>query len=616
MATSTIKQETLERKRVKKKMSKAQMQLAIIKKKQCDAKALIIVEQLLEPTIDRQWLLDNLRYINTSHMEDVIEERAIIKLCGYVLCSAALTTVIDQRYHISMKKNKVYDVTRRKNFCSSRCYGACNYLLEQMFTSPLWLRDKEEIPVFKILPEKDELERSTPGDEILVTDPNVMLNSNNKNESVHFNETLRDSGNASVCNSSDLHTIAQATDEAIEANASIGPSESLEEQFPKNSDAEDPEYAKDTAVNSEDTTSSIKQCTNDDSGKEISTAENNVSLDQTATRDVNKLNHDISLNDERNQKNDEGNKLHETVDAEYDKTVIKRDINVNSKDCVRRTEKSKSKRHKEKNCVKGIISTEFYNLAMHIECNVKEWITEGTVCLLSGEESIKIQLLEDITQHDKYVHLCKKLNKLQLEDEKDDHVDLIKNTLKPLPHLSVLQEEGKKMELKVRAFYKGATVIENPKCITEDTKQSNDFAPVLPLTDAHAPRALRRRIFLDKLNRILPDLLRALAGSRLPQHTYSSERSALIRVLVNTFSLSASNITFKTPEWTLVGLIIIKMLGMIDPELKALLSTRQASMYISMILMSYKLDSNYLDRLVMELTHNTKIFDVDNTTNI
>lgn len=55
---------------------------------------------------------------------------------------------------------------------------------------------------------------------------------------------------------------------------------------------------------------------------------------------------------------------------------------------------------------------------------------------------------------------------------------------------------------------------------------------------------------------------------------------------------------------------------MIDPELKALLSTRQASMYISMILMSYKLDSNYLDRLVIELTHNTKIFDVDNATNI
>lgn len=55
-------------------------------------------------------------------------------------------------------------------------------------------------------------------------------------------------------------------------------------------------------------------------------------------------------------------------------------------------------------------------------------------------------------------------------------------------------------------------------------------------------------------------------------------------------------------------------LSMIDPQLKVILSTRQASMYISMILMSYKLDSNYLDRLVMELT-NTKIHDIDNATN-
>lgn len=57
----------------------------------------------------------------------------------------------------------------------------------------------------------------------------------------------------------------------------------------------------------------------------------------------------------------------------------------------------------------------------------------------------------------------------------------------------------------------------------------------------------------------LPDLLRALAGSKLPHHIYSGERSALIKALISTFSLSATNIIFKTAEWTLVGLIIIKM---------------------------------------------------------
>lgn len=35
------------------------MQLAIIRKKQCDAKALAIVEQLLEPNVNSEWLLQN-----------------------------------------------------------------------------------------------------------------------------------------------------------------------------------------------------------------------------------------------------------------------------------------------------------------------------------------------------------------------------------------------------------------------------------------------------------------------------------------------------------------------------------------------------------------------------
>ena len=35
------------------------MQLAIIKKKECDAKALRIVEKLVEPQVESEWLLEN-----------------------------------------------------------------------------------------------------------------------------------------------------------------------------------------------------------------------------------------------------------------------------------------------------------------------------------------------------------------------------------------------------------------------------------------------------------------------------------------------------------------------------------------------------------------------------
>lgn len=45
----------------------------------------------------------------------------------------------------------------------------------------------------------------------------------------------------------------------------------------------------------------------------------------------------------------------------------------------------------------------------------------------------------------------------------------------------------------------------------------------------------------------------------LAQLTYDNEKYSLIKILISTFNLSAANIVFKNAEWTLVGLIIIKM---------------------------------------------------------
>lgn len=110
---------------------------------------------------------------------------------------------------------------------------------------------------------------------------------------------------------------------------------------------------------------------------------------------------------------------------------------------------NKNKKPKETDNAE-VQSNIYHKLTTHIEQNVREWITKNTLCLLTGEADEKNQLLEKLTQYDRYQQLCKKLNKLQMEDKKEDHVDLEKNELKSLPHFSVLQEDGKKMELKVR----------------------------------------------------------------------------------------------------------------------------------------------------------------------
>lgn len=112
---------------------------------------------------------------------------------------------------------------------------------------------------------------------------------------------------------------------------------------------------------------------------------------------------------------------------------------------------NKNKKYKPKETDNAEVQSNIYQkLTTHVEQSVREWITKNTLCLLIGEVDEKNQLLEKLTQYDRYQQLCKKLNELQMEDKKEDRVDLEKNELKSLPHFSVLQEDGKKMELKVQ----------------------------------------------------------------------------------------------------------------------------------------------------------------------
>lgn len=108
-------------------------------------------------------------------MEDIVEERALQKRCGYPLCDNVLRMKINQRYHISTRSNKVYDVSKRKNFCSNNCYGATNYLIEQMFDTPLWLRDPNEKAQFHLLPVAGLAKKSTPGDEVDLGRENIAV---------------------------------------------------------------------------------------------------------------------------------------------------------------------------------------------------------------------------------------------------------------------------------------------------------------------------------------------------------------------------------------------------------------------------------------------------------
>ncbi|CAH1272641.1 RPAP2 [Branchiostoma lanceolatum] len=92
------------------------------------------------------------QYIEPSHYGDVMVERAIIGQCGYPVCNNKLPkNKPKQQYHIDTRHNKVYDITERKNCCSNWCYKASQFYKNQLFTSPVWAREKEQPAPVKLL---------------------------------------------------------------------------------------------------------------------------------------------------------------------------------------------------------------------------------------------------------------------------------------------------------------------------------------------------------------------------------------------------------------------------------------------------------------------------------
>lgn len=119
-------------------------------------------------------------HINQAHYDDIVEERSIVKLCGYPLCDITLTDVPKQQYVISRTKNKVYDITERKKFCSNKCYKSSVYLKEQILTTPLWVRKEDDvIPEFKLLSLDDTNTKN------IENDSKIDNHSNDQDEDEH-----------------------------------------------------------------------------------------------------------------------------------------------------------------------------------------------------------------------------------------------------------------------------------------------------------------------------------------------------------------------------------------------------------------------------------------------
>ncbi|PZC79610.1 hypothetical protein B5X24_HaOG216134 [Helicoverpa armigera] len=588
-------------------MSKEQIRQAILKKRECSTKAQQIVESLLERDVTESFLLQCLPDINQTHFDDIIEERSIIHLCGYPICQKTLSVkdIPKQKYRISLKTNKVYDITGRKNFCSNSCYNAAMFVKKQMLTSPLWFREYENIPTFHLL-KLDAV--GSMGEEVDVTmvervkiaDKKAFTSINDFTEA-SLNEISPKQENNKTKSISDKSEADQnEEDKAMQSVNDKLANITLECEI-KNSTT-DP-----------NATAEPVQSTNDNTNTTHETNSENSNITNTQVPEAEKT--------PKKEVKPAPNPLNIVGDI-IEKPEKKIDPILTTP--ITNTEKQNkySKSSKKVTQKKQPLVTA---LTIEVEKCLAEWFTLDTILLLFGEEKVREMVADkgecikeylnnyakgifySSNVYDQYQALCRKLNMLELEDRKFDS-ETMKRESKPLPDYRMLQEESKKMQLKVKAFLSGETEVpepvteplESPEIVEEENRTN------LPLVDKNSQNALRRRIVCQHLNKVLPDILRSLG-------LLSLSISSDIRLLVNTFKLKANNIMFKPIQWTLIAIIFIKLLSLRDKRLEYLLEQPTGYEHMQLLLLSYKQDGGYLDRLISWLTDVDRLLDTTDT---
>ncbi|CAG9761413.1 unnamed protein product [Ceutorhynchus assimilis] len=524
-------------------------------KKECDARAMKIVEFSIEGKLRPEIFTKCLPFINQSHYQDIVEERAITKLCGYSICGKRIPDMPKKQYFISTKSNKVYDITERKNFCSNFCYKASMHIKKQIDNSPLWLRTLENIPEYKLLNCSDG---GLPGEYI---DQGIVKPVEGERKFTSINSF---------------------------AHASLG--DIMEPEKDKN---QKKGGFKKPVSRLKSTMQTIKE--SDDVEEENSLNDcAKKSLKKSGKHNINKRHSIVSL--PSIEENEE--RLKENENVTDDK--IKQERLENDSRTEDQLEKKLEKviikdKPKKKNTKKRVVDVESI-----IKKVINEWVTLETCIFIHGEEKVKRILNEhklsdyfdrlhieemQMEQQMRYMDICRRLHLQEMADDKFDGVLTGTRKLKPLPDFKKLREDAEEMKLKVKSFYDGTMYEQDDKNFPQETKSKAEPPPeevsvaVLPPVDANSQNLMRRKIFLNSLMKTIQQLMQTLGTS------YTIIWPDL-QALVRTFSLRADNITFKPFVWNYIGLVLLNLLSWKDESLKNILEEPRAQEYINMLIES------------------------------
>ncbi|XP_003933354.1 putative RNA polymerase II subunit B1 CTD phosphatase RPAP2 isoform X2 [Saimiri boliviensis] len=536
--TSTLKQEDASKR-------KGELEAAVRKKIEFERKALHIVEQLLEENITEEFLMECGKFITPAHYRDVVDERSIVKLCGYPLCQKKLGIVPKQKYKISTKTNKVYDITERKSFCSNFCYQASKFFEAQIPKTPVWVREEERHPNFQLLKEGQSCHS---GVEVELC--SKAIKTSDIHCPSHFEKQYESSSSSTHSDSSsdnEQDFVSSILPGNRPNSTSIRPQLHQKSIMKKKAGPKANSIHKDKEQTVVDVTEQLGNCKLDSQEK--------AATGELPLQKVNTENSSNSTLPERLKAS--GNS-----ESKYSRSEITL-VGISKKSAEhfkRKFAKSNQVSRSVSGSVQVCLEVGKRNLLKILRETLIEWKTEETlrflygqnyasVCLKPEASLVKEELDEDDIISDPDSH---SLAWRESQNSLDESLPFMGSDTasKPLPSYENLKKETEKLNLRIREFYRGRYVLDEETTKSQDSEEHDS---TFPLIDSSSQNQIRKRIVLEKLSKVLPGLLGPLQITLGDIYTQ-------LKNLVRTFRLTNRNIIHKPAEWTLIAMVLLSLL--------------------------------------------------------
>ncbi|XP_034469569.1 putative RNA polymerase II subunit B1 CTD phosphatase rpap2 [Hippoglossus hippoglossus] len=613
-----------------------------------EQRALKVVERLLDDSVAEDFLVDCAKFITSANYKDAIEERGIAKLCGYPICPNKLGKIPTQQYKICTKTNKVYDITERKCYCSNFCYKASKEFELQISNTPLWLRQHESDQEIKLLKKGDG---GSSGEVVILSDRRLQ---EEDVENLLTAEPGQPDSSQQGCAAgahSDTSDVEQEQDfvssvvsqrhgrrvhwgalpkrtdedeegkrgkmERREKQSREGDKEEIEhpqsQKAEKGTIKEDEQGKESHALKTENRTDAEKlharntdPAEEEDSPKQPSVEEVTAKIDLCSLSEG--VTHTVSLCVDSTPAQAEpvtllisppltdsqspaGNKPLSSSTLTSHSTTLppQRGLGITQVGMSKKGAAGLRDLLKNHTAAPKPYSARL-NLLECLRRTLKEWSTDETLKFLYGADHSKGSPFADLKSEKDDGE--EELDEDDIEDEIPVEVVEVADAAAALYYKN-LREESQQLELRVKEFYKGmwpeGIEVPNDNKVTVQDQDTTD--PALPLVDSQAQHLIQKQIAVEKLT----NCLRNIVG---PLHLTMSDVSADLNNLVKTFRFSNTNIIHKTPEWTLIAVMLLHLLSDVSLVVREAFEMTASAAYLNTMMEELGLQQQDLLNLV------------------